>query len=154
MINNVVLLGRLTREPKYTVNGSTAIARYTLAVDRGFSLDSKTDFIPCVAFGTRADFAAKHLHKGQKIAVTGNIITGSYTNQEGNTVYTMSVAVSSHEFCDKRQEEILSVPQTSAENASSAVFDAQTNLQNQTEADEGGFVTLPEGEHSPFDNLM
>ena len=152
MINQVVLLGRLTRDPLYTINGSNTIARYTLAVDRSFSLDSKTDFIPCVAFGNRADFAAKHLQKGQKIAVTGSIITGSYINQEGKTVYTTTVAVNNCEFCDKRREEIPSAPQTSAENASSAGFDVQTNLQNQAEEDdEGGFVTLPEGAYTPFD---
>lgn len=147
MINHVVLLGRLTRDPKYTVNGSTAIAHYTLAVDRGFNSDSKTDYVPCVAFGTRADFAAKHLYKGQKIAVTGSIITGSYTDQEGKTVYTTSVAVRNYEFCDRRRDETPSAPLSSASSSS----ETPTNFQNQAEEDEGGFVTLPEGEHSPFD---
>ena len=100
-MNHVSLIGRLTRDPdvRSTQNGET-VARYTLAVDRG-SKDKGADFISCVAFGKTAEFAEKYLIKGVKVGVDGRIQTGSYTNKDGQKVYTTDVVVSSHTFCER-----------------------------------------------------
>ena len=93
-MNKVILIGRLTRDPEIRYSQgeqATAIARYTLAVDRRFRRDGDTntaDFIGCVAFGRQGEFAEKYLRKGIKIAITGRIQTGSYTNKDGQKVYT------------------------------------------------------------------
>ena len=106
-MNKVILIGRLTSDPEvhYTQN-DTAIARYTLAVDRMFKRDGEpqADFIRCVAFGKPAEFAERYLCKGIKIAVTGRIQTGSYTNRDGQKVYTTDVVAESQEFCEKKAE--------------------------------------------------
>lgn len=104
-MNKVILMGRLVRDPevRYTQGeNSMAIARYTLAVDRRVSRDQEqsADFISCVAFGKIGEFAEKYLHKGIKIALTGRIQTGSYTNKDGVKVYTTEVVVEGHEFCE------------------------------------------------------
>ena len=107
-MNKVILIGRLTRDPdiRYTAD-STAIARYTLAVDRRFKRDGEAaaDFIGCVAFGKNAEFAEKYLRKGTKIAVVGRIQTGSYTNREGAKVYTTDVIVEEQEFAESKKSE-------------------------------------------------
>ena len=98
-MNKVILMGRLTREPdvRYSQNadGSMAVARYTLAVDRRRARNNNdeqsADFISCVAFGRSGEFAEKYLHQGTKIVVTGRIQTGSYTNKDGQRVYTLSL---------------------------------------------------------------
>ena len=110
-MNRAILVGRLTRDPDVRwTQGENAICitRYTLAVDRwrrssGNSGDDQqtADFIPCVAFGKTAEFASKYLKKGTKIGVEGRIQTGSYTNKDGQKVYTTDVVVSSHTFCEK-----------------------------------------------------
>ena len=95
-MNQVILMGRLTKDPeiKYTQgDNAMAIAKYNLAVDR--MKKGEADFISCIAFGKSAEFAEKYLHKGTKIAVTGRIQTGSYTNKDGQKVYTTDVIVSS-----------------------------------------------------------
>lgn len=99
MINKVILVGRLTREPDF-YQGETNVAKYTLAVDR--RKKGEADFIPCVAFGRSADFAGNYLHKGTKIAVIGRIQTGKYTNKDGNTVYTTDVIVEDQEFAESK----------------------------------------------------
>lgn len=90
-------MGRLVRDPdvRYSQNeNSTAVARYSLAVPRKFKTDGQDcDFINCVAFGKLAEFAEKYPRKGIKIAVTGRIQTGSYTNRDGVKVYTTDVIV-------------------------------------------------------------
>ena len=109
-MNKVILMGRLTRDPevRYTSGDQPmAIARYTLAVDRRQSRNNNgdeqtADFINCVAFGRTGEFAEKYLHKGTKIAVTGRIQTGSYTNKDGVKVYTTEVVIDDHEFCESR----------------------------------------------------
>ena len=84
---------------------STAMARYTLAVDRRYRKDGKaeTDFISCVTFGKNAEFAEKYLKKGLKILVSGRIQTGSYVNQEGNKVYATNVIVEEHYFAEGKK---------------------------------------------------
>ena len=107
-MNSVVLMGRLTRDPdvRYTQGDkSMAIARYTLAVDRrGKARDGQpsADFISCVALGKSGEFAEKYLHKGTKICVQGHIQTGSYTNKDGQKVYTTDVVVDQQEFAESK----------------------------------------------------
>ena len=106
-MNKVILMGRLTRDPdvRYSAGeNSTAVARYTLAVDRRFHRDgdATADFIGCVAFGRQAEFAEKYLRQGTKIAITGRIQTGSYTNREGQKVYTTDVVVEEQEFAERK----------------------------------------------------
>ena len=106
-MNKAILMGRLTRDPdvRYSAGeNSTAVARYTLAVDRRFHRDgdATADFIGCVAFGRQAEFAEKYLRQGTKIAITGRIQTGSYTNREGQKVYTTDVVVEEQEFAESK----------------------------------------------------
>ncbi|MBR5419915.1 MAG: single-stranded DNA-binding protein [Lachnospiraceae bacterium] len=108
-MNKVVLMGRLTKDPdvRYSNNGDNplAIARYTLAVDRRFNRNSneqQADFIPCVAFGKAGEHAEKYYRKGLKVAVTGRIQTGSYTNKDGQKVYTTEVVVEEQEFAESK----------------------------------------------------
>lgn len=106
-MNKVHLLGRLTRDPEIRYkqdNEQMAIARYTLAVDRRFKRDGEqtADFISCVAFGKAAEFTEKYLKRGTKIAVTGRIQTGSYTNREGQKVYTTDVIIEEQEFAESK----------------------------------------------------
>lgn len=100
-MNKVFLIGRLTKDPEVRVSGDTTIARYTIAVDRK-TKDRGADFINCVAFGKSAEFAEKYLTKGIKIAVLGRIQTGSFTNKDGQKVYTTDVVVEESEFCEKK----------------------------------------------------
>ena len=106
-MNKVILIGRLTRDPevRYSQGAqSTSVARYTLAVNRKFKKDDEAaaDFISCVAFGKVADFAEKWFHKGTKVSVVGRIQTGSYTNKEGQKVYTTDVIVEEQEFAESK----------------------------------------------------
>lgn len=121
-MNKVILIGRLTRDPEIKhVEGESpmTIGRYTLAVDkRGKQKEGQptADFISCVAFGRNGEFAEKYLKQGVKIAVTGRIQTGKYTNKEGQTVYTTDVIVDEHEFVEskKTSEETQEEPQAGA----------------------------------------
>lgn len=109
-MNKVILMGRLTRDPevRYTQGeNQMAIARYTLAVDRRFNRsngndENTADFIPCVAFNKAGEFAEKYFRKGTKIAVSGRIQTGSYTNKDGVKVYTTEVIVDDQEFAESK----------------------------------------------------
>ena len=106
-MNKVILMGRLTRDPETRYSqgeNATAITRYTLAVDRRFkNNDGQTaDFISCVAFGKSGEFAEKYFRKGIKIVVEGRIQTGSYTNKEGQKVYTTDVIVENQEFAESK----------------------------------------------------
>lgn len=108
-MNKVILIGRLVKDPdvRYTQGGNqTCIARYTLAVDRRFKKDGEqaADFIPCVAFGKGGEFAEKYFKKGMRVAVTGRIQTGSYTNKDGQKIYTTDMIVEDQEFCESKQQ--------------------------------------------------
>lgn len=124
-MNSVQLIGRLTKDPVITYTqgeDSKPIARYTLAVDRirkGPDGQTQADFISCVAFRNVAEFAERYLHKGSKIAITGSIQTGSYTDKNGNKVYTTDVIVNSQEFCESRQTAQQTAPQAQPNNYSS-----------------------------------
>ena len=134
-MNKVILMGRLTKDPevKYLQNAdNTAMARYTIAVDRRYRKDGKveTDFISCVTFGKNAEFAEKYLKKGLKIAVSGRIQTGSYTDQEGNKIYVTNVVVEEHYFAEGKK---------------------MSGSEKKEDTDPDGFMNLPEGEELPFD---
>ena len=108
-MNKIILIGRLTRdvEMRYATNNSnTAIARYTLAVNRPYKQNGgqEADFLPCIAFGKTAEFAEKYLAKGMRVAIEGRIQTGSYTNRDGQKVYTTDVVVERQEFLEKRAD--------------------------------------------------
>ena len=108
-MNKVIEIGRLTKDPEIRYSqgaSSTCVARYTLAVDRKFKQEGQpnADFINCIAFGKLGEFAEKYLHKGIKIAVTGRIQTGSYTNKDGQKVYTTDVVVEEQEFCESKSQ--------------------------------------------------
>lgn len=131
-MNKTILIGRLTKDPevRYSngANGSTAVARYTLAVDRKFKQEGQqsADFINCIAFGKLGEFAEKYLHKGVKIAIVGRIQTGSYKNKDGNTVYTTDVVVEEQEFCESKSSN-----------------QSQGNDRQQVSSD--GFMSIPDG---------
>ena len=106
-MNKVILIGRLTRDPEVRYSAgenATAIARYTLAVDRKYKQEGQqnADFIQCIAFGRSAEFAEKYFRKGMKIAITGRIQTGSYTNKEGQKGYTTDVVIEEQEFAESK----------------------------------------------------
>lgn len=107
-MNKVELSGRWTKDPeiRYTQGErSTAIARCTLAVDRRFKRDGDSqtaDFINCIAFGKTAEFLEKYGRKGTKMLVVGRIQTGSYTNKDGNKVYTTEVVIEELEFAETK----------------------------------------------------
>ena len=127
-MNKVILMGRLTRDPevRYTQgDNAMAIARYSLAVDRRFKRDGEpdADFINCVAFGKSGEFAEKYLKKGTKIAVVGRIQTGSYTNKDGQKVYTTDVVVEEQEFAESKNS-------SSSDNNQSAPTNKNTDFMN------------------------
>lgn len=107
-MNKVILMGRLTRDPEVRYaqgDSTTAIAKFSLAVDRRFKRDGEeqtADFINCVAFGGTAEFLEKYGRKGTKFVVEGRIQTGSYTNKDGNKVYTTDVVVENIEFAESK----------------------------------------------------
>ena len=149
-MNKVILMGRLTRDPEVRYSAgenALAIARYTLAVDRRFRRDGEAsaDFIQCVSFGRTAEFAEKYFRQGLKIAVTGRIQTGSYTNRDGQKVYTTEVVVEDQEFAESKASSdsyAASHQRTSAPEAS---------MPNPGTAAEG-FMNIPDGidEELPF----
>ena len=105
-MNKVILIGRLTRDPEVRYSQGAdpmCIAKYTLAVDREVKKDGEqnADFINCVAFKRKGEFAEKYLKKGVKIAISGSIQTGSYVNNQGGKVYTTDVIIDSQEFVEK-----------------------------------------------------
>lgn len=140
-MNKVILMGRLTRDPEIrysTGEESLPIARYTLAVDRRMQKQDNqqnADFIQCVAFRREAEFAEKYLHQGTKIAITGRIQTGSYTNREGRKVYTTEVVVEEAEFAESKA--------ASERNGRAAAGQA-------TPPDCDGFMAVPDDEQLPF----
>ena len=140
-MNKTVLMGRLTADPQVRYSrgdNATAVARYTLAVNRKFKKDGEptADFIPCVVFGRSAEFTEKYFRKGMQVAVSGRIQTGSYTNKDGNKVYTTDIVVEEQEFAESKA----------------------ANQQNQQSAGSGsipasdGFMNIPDGmdEELPF----
>ena len=106
-MNKAILMGRLTRDPEVRYSqgeNATAVARFTLAVDRRFKrADSQdADFIGCVTFGKTAEFVEKYFRQGMKMAAVGRIQTGSYTNKDGQKVYTTDVVLEEVEFAESK----------------------------------------------------
>lgn len=141
-MNNVILSGRLTRDPevRHSQNGNEekVVARYTLAVDRIYSKENQADFINCVEFGKLAEFAEKYFHRGLKLIVRGRIQTGSYTNKDGVKIYTTDIIVESHEFAESKR--------TSEQNSNTPI----SNDVPAVGSDE--FMNIPDGldEELPF----
>lgn len=106
-MNKVILMGRLTRDPEVRYSqgaNQTAVARFSLAVDRRFKRDGEqdADFINCVAFGKTGEFLEKYGRKGTKFVIEGRIQTGSYTNKDGQKVYTTDVVAENVEFAESK----------------------------------------------------
>ena len=102
-MNKWIGMGRLTKDPDIRYAGETAVARFTLAIDRRYNKEEqKADFISCVAFNKKAEFAERYLHQGTKIAVEGRIQTESYTNKDGQKVYTTDIIVEELEFAESK----------------------------------------------------
>ena len=148
-MNKVILMGRLTRDPEVRYSqgeNSLAIARYTLAVDRRQARNSgdeqTADFINCVAFGRAGEFAEKYFRKGTKIAVSGRIQTGSYTNKDGVRVYTTEVVVEDQEFAESKN----------ASAGSEGGFSGGTFNRPAPSGAGDGFMNIPDGidEELPF----
>lgn len=142
-MNNVILSGRLTRDPevRHSQNGNEdrVVARYTLAVDRVYSKENQqADFINCVEFGKLAEFAEKYFYKGIKLIVRGRIQTGSYTNRDGVKVYTTDIIVESHEFAESKR--------TSEQNSNAPISNDVPAVGSD------GFMNIPDGldEELPF----
>jgi single-strand binding protein len=152
-MNKVILMGRLTRDPDVRVSTGErqmSIARYTLAVDRrGRRTDNggeqTADFISCVAFDRAAEFAEKYFHQGMRVLITGRIQTGSYTNKDGQKVYTTDVIVEDQEFADSK----------GAGSGDNGGFASGSRPMPAAAAPADGFMNLPigvEDEGLPFGN--
>ena len=117
-MNNVVLIGRLTRDPelRYIPGNGTAVTKFTLAIDKGLSKDKKeeliskgspvADFIRIVVWGKSAENCANYLVKGRLVGIQGRLQSGSYDDKEGKKVYTTEVVATNIEFLewgDKQQ---------------------------------------------------
>lgn len=141
-MNKVILMGRLTRDPevRYTQgDNASAVARYSLAVDRKYNREQQSaDFINCVAFGRAAEFAERYLRQGTKIAITGHIQTGSYTNRDGQKVYTTDIIIEEQEFAESKASTQTSSNQPAPAPTPSNIGD--------------GFMNIPDGidEELPF----
>jgi len=141
-LNKVLLRGRAVRDPeiRYTQGpNSTAVARYTLAVDRRYSGpdgNREADFIPCVAFGKAAEFCERYVHKGTALCICGRLQTGSYTNKDGQKVYTTDVIVEEQEFSESR---------AAAERSASASASAPTVPADDELPVGEGWMEIPQG---------
>ena len=149
-MNKVILMGRLTRDPEVRYSSgetATAVARFTLAVDRRFARrdsDQTADFIGCVAFGRNAEFIEKYFRQGMRVTICGRIQTGSYTNRDGQKVYTTDVVVEEQEFAESRAE-------SEANRASYGRQQAAPAPSPSVDAGDG-FMNIPDGidEELPF----
>ena len=152
-MNKVILMGRLTRdaEVRYSQGeNSTAIARFSLAVDRRFRRDGDeqtADFINCVAFGRTAEFLERFGRKGTKFVLEGRIQTGSYTNRDGQKVYTTEVVVEEQEFAESKASSDSYAASHPQQNAAPA-----PSMPSPGAASADGFMNIPDGldEELPF----
>lgn len=137
-MNKVILMGRLTRDPEVRHTQSSkgeelVIARYTLAVDRRGRIQEgqqSADFISCVAMGKGGEFAEKYLKQGIKVAITGHIQTGSYTDRDGRKVYTTEVMIEDQEFAEKKAEGTNEGAAQPASEESPKFMDIPENIEN------------------------
>ncbi len=154
-MNKVLLMGRLTRDPelRYSQNeNSTAVARFTIAVDRRYKKDEQqsADFIGCVAFGKTAEFFEKYIKQGTKVCVEGRIQTNNYTNKDGQKVYTTDVVVENVEFAESKSHSA-NAQSANTQSAPAANYNqapAQSNPMPQpapSEAVGEGFMNIADG---------
>jgi len=142
-MNKVILMGRLTRDAEIRYSqgeNARAVARFTLAVDRRFRRDGDeqtADFIGCVAFGRTAEFLERFGRKGTKFVAEGRIQTGSYTNKEGQRVYTTDVVVENVEFAESKNS-------NSGGDNNGGGFNP-SDRPSPGEAAGDGFMNIPEG---------
>lgn len=156
-MNKVILMGRLTRDPEVRYSAgenALAIARYTLAVDRRFKRDGEAtaDFINCVSFGRTAEFAERYFHKGIRITICGRIQTGSYTNREGQKVYTTEVVVEEQEFAESKAASQGYAAANANVGASAPQPMPMADMPTPSAASADGFMNIPDGidEELPF----
>ena len=143
-MNKVILMGRLVRDPEIRYSqgeNSLAVARYTLAVDRRGRRNQNdgqptADFIRCVSFGQRAEFAEKYMHQGMRMLVSGSIQTGSYQNKDGQTVYTTDIIVDDQEFADSKGQG--GVSSSYSKESNSPFMGGSDSLSE-------GFMSIPDG---------
>ena len=158
-MNKAILMGRLTRDPeiRYTQGDNPmCIARYTLAVDRRFNRNNddgnNADFIPCICFGKSAEFVEKYLRKGTKMAVTGRIQTGSYTNRDGVKVYTTEVVIEEQEFAESKNAQSAGSGSTSGNAGADRRETGRQQAPAKSDDPMDGFMNIPDGidEELPF----
>ena len=145
-MNKIILMGRLTRDPevRYSQGASqTAVARFSLAVDRRFKRegDPDADFFNCTSFGKQAEFVEKYLRQGTKVVVTGRVQNDNYTNKEGQKVYSVQIIVEEIEFAESKN----------ASSGGGAAYQAGSRP-SPSQAAGDGFMSIPEGteEELPF----
>ena len=155
-MNNIILMGRLTRDPEVRYsNGenATAIARYSLAVDRRFKREGQpdADFFDCVCFGKSAEFAERYLHKGTKMVIQGRLQNDNYTDRDGRMVYRNRIVVENQEFAESK-----SVSQQNSASYSAPHESARPQQSSWKEAPAApaadGFMNIPDeiDEELPF----
>ena len=155
-MNKVVLMGRLTRDPEVRYSQgerATAVARYSLAVQRRFKRegDADADFINCVAFGRQAEFAEKYFRQGMRRCISGRIQTGSYVNRDGVKVYTTDVVVEEQDFCESRNASANAGQQAGGFDGGYQSAPSYSRPAPSAAAGDG-FMTIPDGleEELPF----
>ncbi|MCM1494661.1 MAG: single-stranded DNA-binding protein [Bacteroides sp.] len=147
-MNKVIMMGRLTRDPevRYSQGASqTAIARFSLAVDRRWKREGEpdADFFNCTVFGRQADFVEKYLRQGTKVVITGRIQNDNYTNKEGQKVYSVQIIVDEIEFAESKN--------AAASSAGAPAYQADSRP-SPSQAAGDGFMSIPDGaeEELPF----
>ncbi|MBQ8983828.1 MAG: single-stranded DNA-binding protein [Lachnospiraceae bacterium] len=148
-MNKIILMGRLTRDPEVRYSqgaNQTAVARFSLAVDRRFKREGEpdADFFNCTSFGKQAEFAEKYLRQGTKIVVSGRVQNDNYTNKEGQKVYSVQIIVEEIEFAESKN--------ASSGNGGGASYQAGSRP-SPSQAAGDGFMSIPEGAEKslPFD---
>ena len=142
MLNQVVLMGRITRDPdtRFIQNTNNSVTRFSIAVDRDYKAANeerpRTDFISCIAWNKTGEFISKYFKKGSMIAVIGSVETGSYTDRDGKKIYTTEIRVNKASF--------------TGEKASGSSSDPDAAPHPAPDAD--GFMNIPDGieEELPF----
>ena len=146
-MNKVILMGRLTRNPEVRYGGAnnTAVARYSIAVDRRFKRDGQptADFFNCTSFGKQGEFVEKYLRKGTKVVIEGELQNDNYQNKDGQMVYGTRIIVNSVEFAESKNSQ--------SGGAVNSGFDGGSNFTPSSDAGDG-FMNIPDGidEELPF----
>lgn len=146
-MNKVILMGRLTRDPEVRYSqgsNQTAVARFSIAVDRRFKREGQpdADFFNCTSFGRQAEFVERYLRKGTKILVSGNIQNDNYTNKDGQQVYSVRVIVDEIEFAESKN----------ASNGDNNGYAGGNMARPEPSGAGDGFMNIPDGidEELPF----